>query len=494
MRRSGAPATGWALVAADRPRRVRHLLAGAASLRVRITVAAVLVVAVAMAAAAVVLVALLRASLIDSSRSNAETQSEAVASLIATGPDAAAVSLADFDDDDDFVQVLAPDGSVVDATKNIAGEPAVIGADSHHDDDLLHVPFEDEQFVVASTTVNTPAGRRTVVVGTSVSAATEATDTLTRLLLFGVPILVVFVGGTTWYLVGRALNPVERIRRGADEITASQLHRRLPEPTRRDEIGRLAQTMNRMLARLDQAQQSQRRFVSDAAHELRSPVASIRQNVEVAKAYPDHLSVTELTDIVLAESTRLETLVAALLDLARLDETPLSGAQRHVDVDDLVFAEAARLRQTTTLRVDTTAVSAGRVEGNESALAQVVRNLADNAVRHTRSTIAFGLREDGDQVVLSVDDDGPGIEVADRERVFERFVRLDQARARDDGGSGLGLAIVHDIVVAHNGIVTASGGSLGGACLLVRLPRVRQDDEPAKRRKRDPGASSSHRT
>jgi signal transduction histidine kinase len=234
-----------------------------------------------------------------------------------------------------------------------------------------------------------------------------------------------------------------------------------------------------MLERLEQGQARQRRFVADASHELRSPVASIRQHAEVAQAHPEGTTLGALAETVAAENLRVERLVDDLLLLTRADEHTLQLQQRPVDLDDLVFEEALRLRESTTLRVDTTRVSAGRVSGDRSALWRALRNLGDNAVRHAASRVAFSLDEQDGAVVLEVDDDGPGIATADRQRVFERFVRLDDARARDVGGSGLGLAIVAEVVGAHHGTISIGHSGLGGARFQVRLPAVDTlDDEP----------------
>jgi signal transduction histidine kinase len=291
------------------------------------------------------------------------------------------------------------------------------------------------------------------------------------LLAVGLPLLLAVVAVTTWIVVGRALAPVEAIRTEVDAISAAALHRRVPDPPADDEIGRLARTMNHMLARLEQAQARQRRLVSDASHELRSPVAAIRQHAEVALAHPDRTTVGELAGTVLAEDLRLQRLAEDLLLLTRADEHTLALRRRPVDLDDLVLAEARRLRGANGLRVDTSAVSAGRVEGDAAALRRMVRNLADNAARHADGRLALSVAERDGVVRLEVEDDGPGIPMADRERVFERFVRLDDARARDDGGSGLGLAIVAELVAAHGGTVAIGSSSLGGARVEVTLPR-----------------------
>jgi signal transduction histidine kinase len=160
-----------------------------------------------------------------------------------------------------------------------------------------------------------------------------------------------------------------------------------------------------------------------------------------------------LATTVLAEDLRMQCLVDDLLLLARSDEAGSELPGTPVDLDDLVFAEARRLRSATSLTIDTTAVSAGQVHGDETALARMIHNLADNAARHARSEIDFGLRESDGTVVLTISDDGPGIPPADQARVFDRFVRLSTARSRDTGGTGLGLAIVADVVRRHHGTI-----------------------------------------
>jgi signal transduction histidine kinase len=267
----------------------------------------------------------------------------------------------------------------------------------------------------------------------------------------------------------RALAPVERIRREVEQITGDRLDRRVPEPRARDEIHRLALTMNQMLGRLQDSRHRQQQFVADASHELRSPLASIRQGAEVARAHPGALPEGELADAVLEESGRMQRLVEQLLLLTRADEGAVVRTLQDVDLDDLALTEARRVRRKG-LDVDTTGVSAGRVRGDTTSLAQVVRNLVDNAARHADRSVTVTVREVADAVELSVEDDGPGIPEDQRERVFERFVRLDEARARDAGGSGLGLAIVKEIVTAHGGTVAVSSARLGGASFVVRLP------------------------
>jgi signal transduction histidine kinase len=237
--------------------------------------------------------------------------------------------------------------------------------------------------------------------------------------------------------------------------------------------------MNAMLARLEQGHLRERRLVSDASHELRSPISAIRQHAEVARWHPEVSSLADLSAIVLAEGARLQRIVDDLLLLSALDEGSLRLRSEAVDLDDVVFEEAKRLRSTTPLRVDTDRVSGGRVVGDRAKLGRLVGNLTDNAARHARAAVAFSLRETGGRVVLVVEDDGSGVPHAERDRIFERFVRLDDARDRDSGGSGLGLAIVHDVALAHGATVSVSDGVLGGARFQVSFPTpVERGDDP----------------
>jgi len=306
----------------------------------------------------------------------------------------------------------------------------------------------------------------------SLAEVNSTTDTLTTLMLIVVPILIAMVALAAWYFTGRALKPVEAIRAEAEAITGSTMHRRVPEPDTDDEVGRLARTMNAMLGRLEESSQRQRRFVSDASHELRSPLASIRTNLEVALRRSNTTDWPAVASRVLAEDERMEDTVSELLDLARLDEapggTPVSSLPE-VDLDELVHDETVRAHR---VLLNTTRVSAGRVHGRREQLTRVVRNLLDNADRHAQTMVAIELHNDSDTglVELVVDDDGPGIPPEDRERVFDRFTRLDDGRARDAGGLGLGLSMVKAIVEQHDGKVTIGDAPLGGARITVALP------------------------
>jgi len=436
-----------------------------ATIRAGTTAVAIVIVAIALVAGAMALLTVLRGTLVDEVKDAAGAQALEVARQLDSGrPPILEVAPSD----EQLIQVLSPDGSVVASSRNVAGEAAVARLRPGESEQVL-TPLDSEEFMAVAEGAQTSDGPRTVLVARALIGVFETTAVVTKVMLIGLPLLLVVVAVTTWVMVGRALAPVDAIRREVDEISAAQLYRRVPQPDADDEIGRLAATMNRMLVRLEGARNSQRRFVSDASHELRSPITTIRQHAEVALAHPDRLTAQELADVVLAEQTRMQSLVEDLLLLARADErVPPSRAP--VDLDDLAFEEGHRLRATTSKRVDTSGVGAARVQGDADALHRVLRNLGENAARYASSRVDIALADLGDDVVLTVDDDGPGIPESERERVLQRFVRLDESRSRDDGGSGLGLSIVDEVVRAHGGSMSITQSPLGGTRIEVTLP------------------------
>jgi len=442
----------------------RRLPAG--TVRVRATAAAVAVLAIVLLVGAFALLGVLRTALTTQVRAAAQLRATEVAGQLTGGnlPDLPNI-------DGELVQVLDPSGAVLAASPAIRGA-GPLGRLVPGQSAEVDVPSDDVRYLAVAVPAETPRGRLTVLTARTLDVVDEPSQTVIIALIVGLPVLLAIAGATTWLVVGRALAPVDAIRREVEEISATQLHRRVPDPPGRDEIARLAKTMNRMLDRLERASQRQRRFISDASHELRSPVAAIRQHAEVAVAHPDVTSVGELAETVLAENLRVQRLVEDLLLLASADEETLVLTPVPVDVDDLVFAEARWLRSSTELRVDIAEVSAGRVQGDQARLARAVRNLASNAARHATAVIAFSLSQHNGTVRLTVADDGPGIPVAERDRIFQRFVRLDEARARDGGGSGLGLAIVAEVIRAHGGTVSVGESPLGGASFEVTLPAV----------------------
>lgn len=443
------------------------------SVRVRTTMAAVAVVALALAIGAVALVTVLRRSLTDQVRTAAQLRAADVLDSLATGELTATLAVGE--EDDLFIQVIDERGVVVTASRNVSDRSPVADVPPGESRTVDDVGIEDDDsYLVVAVAGEADGAPVTVLVGREAESVVETTNLVGGLLVLGIPALLVVVGVVTWRVVGGALRPVESIRAEVADISTSELYRRVPEPGTGDEVARLAGTMNEMLARLEASHERQRRFVADASHELRSPVTTIRQHAEVALAHPDRTTVDDLAETVLAEDLRIQALVEDLLLLARADEGRLAGTSvTAVDLDDVVVEEARRLRRGAGAALDLGAVSAGQVTGDAAQLRRMVGNVIDNAVRHAAGQVQVSLSEQGGEVVLTVDDDGPGIPAEEQERVFERFVRLEEARGREGGGSGLGMAIVAEVVRAHHGMVTIGDSPLGGARIEIRLPARR---------------------
>lgn len=442
------------------------------SVRVRTTLAVVAITGVAAALGAWALVASLGSSLTEGLLDVAESRADEVAEMI----EDRGIAPADLvlpEEEDRYVHVLDAAGEVVAASKEAPRLPPQVPGDE--DEPLTDVAgreSRDDDETELFDVVAERAGSWTVVVSQESTEVSDSEEALTASLYVAVPVVMLAVGLATWAVVGRALAPVAAIRAEADRITATRLDSRVPQPSSRDEVSELARTMNAMLERLEQAYDRQRRLVSDASHELRSPATAIRQHAEIALSHPGSTSVDDLARTTLNEGRRLEQLVEQLLWLARTDEDAAPRLQP-LDLDDLVLEEAARARATSSVTVDTSLVSGGQVDGDAQMLRRMVANLLDNAVRYAATTVWVAVSERGDEVVLQVGDDGPGIPAADRERVLERFVRLDEARSRDRGGAGLGLAIVTGIVRTHAGSLQIGTSQAGGAQFDVVLPTSR---------------------
>ncbi|MEV0582677.1 HAMP domain-containing sensor histidine kinase [Nonomuraea sp. NPDC050310] len=310
-----------------------------------------------------------------------------------------------------------------------------------------------DDYAMAQVVVEAPQGGETVIVGrASLDVADDALRTLTQVLLPGVPLLLFVVAGMTWFAVGRSLRPVAAIRGKMADITASDLHQRVPVPESGDEIAALAMTVNSTLDRLESAVEQHKRFVADAAHELRSPIATLRARLELTA--PPGLAEEALADV-----DRLQTLAGDLLLLARLDAgEPLRTSE--VDLGQVAAETALRWCERVTLDIEPDVV----VSGVRGHLERLVANLVSNAVRHAASEVVVRVRATPEGLAsLEVLDDGPGIPVESREAVFDRFTRLDEARARDAGGAGLGLSIAREIAVLHGGTLVAGDGGFFAA-------------------------------
>jgi signal transduction histidine kinase len=441
--------------------------------RVRAALAATVIVALILAVSAVAFVLLQRRQLESTLLGVARQQAAvAAAQVTRTGVASADVTPAGAGEQA-LVQVIGADGTVAAESPAIDRSPPLVDARPAPGQTITlrtaRLPVgEENPFAVVVRGVRGPDGDAVVISAQSLETADRANVVLIRLLALGYPVLLVLVAATSYWLTGRALAPVEAMRRKVAGITATDLTARVPVPPSHDQVAQLAVTMNTTLDRLAAATEAQRRFVADASHELRSPLATIRAAHEVAAVHPEAADWTTVHADVLAEVTRLERLVDDLLFLARSDESGPRPERGEVDLDDLIDDEAHRLRRTTRLRV-TPRVQPVKVPGDRHQLGRVLRNLTDNAARHAASCVELRVGEEAGSAVVDILDDGTGIPASERERVFGRFVRLDASRGRAAGGAGLGLAIAREIARAHGGDLVVVD-STEGAHLRLRLP------------------------
>lgn len=455
-------------------RRLRRAIRIRDSLRLRTTLLALGIVASALLVGGIALLAVLQHSLNSSGDDVARARASDVAALARAG-DLPRIMQAP--DEDDIVQVVDADQHIVSSTRRGGTTPIttfVPTATTPAVRTVTDVPDgrERDAYRVWALRTDTEAGPVTVYIGTSLESVTETTATVRRALLVGGAALLVLLVVGTLALLERALRPVERIRAQVADISGGALDLRVPVPESDDEIARLAQTMNAMLDRLESAIELQRQFVADASHELQSPLASFRAQLEVSLAHPDSTDWPETARLLAGDSARMEHLVRDLLFLAREDRQDhcQPGAPHSpVDLDDIVLDEAARLRSHCAVRIDTAEVSAAPVLGNRGDLARLVRNLVDNAVSHAASVVRLTVSTVDCEVRLAVEDDGPGVAQHERGRLFDRFYRSDGGRGRAEGGTGLGLAIAQAIAEQHDGRITIEDAK-AGARFVVVLP------------------------
>lgn len=489
------------------------------SVRARAALGATVVVALALGAAGLAVLLVLRANLTDQAGLQAEVVAREVAGQLAL--DVPYDKLETGDEEEHPVQVTDEDGRVVAVSEDVeaisgtgtgrvtpqrSSAPSAAGDEDDgrdggddRDDDrdggddpgrgevstdepdfsngTATVDGDRADYRFASVEATDSAGRTlTVHAGAPLAAEQRAVRSVRSAMLAGLPVVLLVVAAVTWLVTRRALRPVEGIRREMAAITASKdLGRRVPEPDSRDEIARLARTTNETLTALEASVDRQRRFVADASHELRSPIASLRTQLEVAAAHPGLLDLPGAV----ADTVRLQTLAADLLLLARLDAGERAQRTR-VDLGALVREEVSQ-RVGDRIPV-TVSVRDGCLEvaGSRSQLARVLGNLLDNAERHALRSVSVTVGRSAGGVLVTVTDDGSGVPEAERERVFERFVRLDEARARDDGGAGLGLAIARDVAARHGGRLTVGAAPGGGARFELRLPPHDTGAAPSK--------------
>ena len=369
-----------------------------------------------------------------------------------------------------FLEVFDSGWNVIYSTAQLNGSPPMpsarlraaaqrTGATFDTDNGLRYfaVPF-NAGYVVTGQSTRVPKSNLSGVVG--------------FLIISGVPTLIAALAAS-WLVAGRALKPLKDVAGAADEIGRSRdFGRRLPKRKSRDEVALLSTSFNRMLEQLQDSFESQRRFVADASHELRTPLTTIQGNAGLlAHGPPIAEPVRRAAAADIAEETeRMGRLVDRLLTLARAD----SGLRLELAPVDLrrvvvdVGRQAAAVHPERKFEVE---VVDARVAGDEDALRQLLWTLVDNALRYSRSTITIDLEIDSGWARLMVGDDGPGISVEERERVFERFYRAD--RSRSGQGAGLGLSIARWITDQHGGRIIAGSSRAGGAGLYVDLPLLR---------------------
>jgi signal transduction histidine kinase len=444
--------------------------------RARLTLAAAAGLALALAVAAVLTVNVLRVSLTRGLDDTARQGAREVAALAGAHrlPDPVPVA-----DSTLTVQVLDSRGRIIHASPGADRlvpllSPAVAAASARSGRAWL-LSGSPYGIPAPLRVVAVPAaGGQTVIAAVSYAQVGGSLAAVGQAALIGTPLLFLLLVLATWLITGAALRPIEELRRGSQEITGTAIARgrTLPVPEARDEVQKLAVTLNDMLARLEAAQQRQRALVSDAAHELRSPIASIRTQLEVSVDHPEAVDWQQTAAGVLADTLRLARLAEDLLALARLDEQagrPLRGQPADLAlVTETICARYAEAR----VSVSACAFGICVVVGDAGGLDRMLVNLVDNAVRYAASTVSVTVRADGRWVLVSVADDGPGIPAEDAERVFDRFTRLDDARSREPaeyGGSGLGLAIVRATVAAHGGTAWLEDAA-PGLRAMVRLP------------------------
>ncbi|MFD1934482.1 MULTISPECIES: sensor histidine kinase [Nonomuraea] len=436
------------------------------SLRFRLTALSVVGLTLVFAASASVLMIVLGRSLMDTVDETTQQHAQAVRAQADSGTLTDPITT----QDGTIVQVVGADGKVTHGTYGADRLVPLLDAG-----DRRRALRHESAWFLDGEPYGIPGPLRVIVIsgdrGVTVLAARPVREiersllTAGRVLLFGTPLLVVFLAGGGWLIIGRTLRPIVALRRGAADITHTARSRRLPVPEARDEVHSLAVTLNDMLARLEEAESRQRALVSDAAHELRSPLASIRLQLEVALGHPEGQDWPETAEGVLEDTLRLSRLAEDLLALARLDERGGRLARNEpVNLDEVVRQVVERYGEARLTACDPVVV-----RGDALDLSRVVTNLMDNAVRHAASTVEVALTRDG---VLTVTDDGPGIPAEDRERVFNRFTRLDHGRSRDEGGAGLGLAIVRETLVAHGGAVRLEDAA-PGLRAVVSLPSIK---------------------
>ncbi|QFY14520.1 HAMP domain-containing protein [Nonomuraea phyllanthi] len=373
----------------------------------------------------------------------------------------------------EFIQVVDVHGRVVESSKT-ASETVPLSLRRPPPDDRFQqyteCPSPDHCLLLQAIRLF-PAQDASVVYAGLAEPALLATHRLEYAVAAGTILIAGVVGWTTWMQVGRTLRPVKAISTKISQITVSDLSVRIPVPPGDDEVAQLATTANETLSQLEGAVEQLRQFALTTSHELRTPIAGLRAHLEEALFYPDDVDTQETIRAALVSTDRLDAIVTDLSLLARLRAEDRQLPER-IDVGELVTAEVHA--QSGPVPMSVTAASGLWIHGSRMQLIRVLANLLANAQRHAASSIEVTVEEADGGAAITVSDDGNGVPPADRERIFERFVRLDDSRRLDAGGSGLGLAISRDIAQAHHGTLKAADSS-GGARFVLWLPLIKED-------------------
>ena len=381
--------------------------------------------------------------------------------------------------EESFAQVLSPSGRVLDVTPPLDRTPLLtpeqVARARTETFFVEHDPLrglDTGRVRLLATPVEADGRRYVIVSGASLQDRDEALTALGRQLLIGGPIALLLASLAGYLLAGAALRPVESMRRRAEEISATVAGRRLPVPDADDEVGRLARTLNEMLARIEEGVERERRFVAEASHELRTPLALLKAELELALRHPRSAEELRAAITSAAEETdRLTLLAEDLLVLARSDEGQLRLDAKPVRAQELLDTVARRFErraQAAGLALEVEAPSELTTVGDPVRLEQALGNVVDNAVRYGAGTVRLEARRQNGDVELCVSDQGAGFDPEFLPHAFERFSRDDGGRVR--GSTGLGLAIVRAIARAHGGTAAARNGAGGGAEVTLVLP------------------------
>lgn len=449
----------------------------AGNIRNRVTVATTLVVAIALLIAGVTLLLVLQQLLVGGLDNSLSSRARDLTSQSGSGTVKGTIS--GTAGDTSLVQIVSPNGTVIASTSNVAGEAPILPsrptlratATTTISDSPLDTGTE---FRVLAEPIALPGGPGWIYVASSLGQVTSAVTQVRNLFLTGLPVVLLVIAAIAWLSVRQSLKPVESIRRRAAEITTADLSQRVPVPPGSDEIAQLAQTMNDLLGRIEQASTRQQQFVGDASHELRSPLTALQVQIDVALANATSSDFAAELAPMSGQVKRMTMLIEDLLFLAKSTQARPMVLPALVDLDEIVSEEAERLRALGGPEIVTSVLSAQRVEGSHRDISRMMRNVGDNAHDHAEVKICISLRVANRFAEILVTDDGVGIAQSDQEKIFSRFSRLDGSRVRDSrgGGSGLGLSIARQIVESAAGSIFVRDRSDGhkGAEFVIRLP------------------------